>query len=101
MPDESAGTVGQAYLGPLDLPGPGLSPQLPDQFGNLRYAGASDGVTLAEEPPARVYGEFSSQAGDALFGHPPSLAFFTEAEIFDADDFGGGETIVSPGDVVS
>src|ERR1041385_6006622 len=84
----AAGVVREADAGALDLPALGRAAQLPHDLAHLRDARGAGGVAARLEAAAGIDDDLAVEAGAALRGGGPALAFLDEAEVLDGQDLG-------------
>src|SRR5262249_36719695 len=90
----AAERVGEADLGPVDLPTAGLAAQLGDDLHDLGSAGRADRVALGLEAAGGVDGHLAAQARPALFGGDSPRARLEQAETFRRHDLRDREAVV-------
>ena len=92
--DSSSGTVGEAYLGILYLPGAGLTAELPDNFGGLGQSGGPGGMAFGDEAPAGIHRDPSPDLRCPLVEQLGSLPPAAEAQGLVIEELGDAEGVM-------
>ena len=97
--DDAAVAVHQRDLGILDLARARVAAHLAHRFEHVKEPAAEPRVAARKQTAVGGDRQFAAEADASVLDEMSALAFFAEAEVFEFDDEGDGETIVNLRDV--